>query len=159
MVPHAAGLPPLGVDPKRSDCVIRTKSGSLYYTFSGSLAACSPVFRDLVECCEQNPLSGDIAEDIGSPSAKRQRYSTSNLLEIPLDDPDQEVEALVEHLHQPDRFLLAVVPTVTKEGAVRIAHLTPIASKYDMQGNTLFLSCHIVWHRCIVQSQYPVCPL
>jgi hypothetical protein len=76
------------------------------------------------------------------------------VLEIPLDDPEEEVRALVEHLHQPDRFLESVIPEVTKEGAARIIQLTPIAFKYDMQGE----KCHMhlgAWSGCKSSSTSP----
>ncbi len=63
-----------------------------------------------------------------------------------MNDPEEQIMVLVEHLHQPDRLLGSVAPVVTKEGAARILHLTPIAFKYDMQGD---LSFNFIW-RCLV---------
>jgi hypothetical protein len=131
---EAEQLPlPVGIDPLYSNCVIKFKSGSKFYTFIGAVVACSPVFRDLVECCGAQPSAED-GDGQGSSSAA-QTSNTKEMFEIPLEDPDDEINALVEYLHQPDRILRSVVPTVTKEGAVSILHLAPIAFKYDMQGN------------------------
>lgn len=55
-------------------------------------------------------------------------------MEVPLDDAEEETEALVEHLHQPDRLLGFLIPEITKEGAAKVLRLTPIAFKYSIQG-------------------------
>jgi hypothetical protein len=60
-------------------------------------------------------------------------------MEIPLDDPEEQIQALVEHLHQPERFLGSVLPTVSMEGTAKIVNLAPIAFKYDIQGNSGFI--------------------
>jgi hypothetical protein len=127
-------VPLIGIEPSLSDCVIKNASGSSYYTLAGSLAGCSPVLRDLVQCCGQEPSTDKMGDD-PNPSMITESFSGRRVLEIPVQDPDEEVIALIELLHQPDRFLLSVVPTMTQEGATRILNLTPIAFKYDMQGN------------------------
>ncbi len=89
---------------------------------------CSPVFRDLIECCYQMPTL-DGSKQLDS------RNSRSDVLEMPLEDPDEEIAALVEHLHRPERFLESAVPILTKEGSDRILILAPMAFKYDMEGD------------------------
>jgi hypothetical protein len=127
--------PPLiGIDPLYSDCALKSSSGSLYYTFSGTLAACSPVFKGQIECCGRKPSSDESGEDANS-AHNVQRSKTTNILIIPLVDVDEEITTLLEHLHQPHRFLDSVVPVVTKQGADRILNLAPIAFKYDIAGN------------------------
>jgi hypothetical protein len=155
--PDPVDPPPVGVDPLYSDCVIRSTSGKVYYTLTGALATCSPVFRGLVDCCVRKQIlqkdedsvdtpqkfpvrnvlknSLHVVEEDASAADNSQSLSSRNVLEVPLEDPDEEIEALVEQLHQPERFLGLTVPVVTKEGTARILHLGPIAFKYDIQGN------------------------
>jgi hypothetical protein len=119
---------PVGLDPMYSDCVVKTSSGTLYHTSLGTIVSCSPVFRDLIASCGQQSTSDEVGED-QEPASKKQKLPTKRVLEIPLPDPEDQIKTLVEHLHQPDRFLGSVVPIVTKEGAAKILQLTPIAFK------------------------------
>jgi hypothetical protein len=107
------------------------------------------VFQGLVEGCWQNPPPDECGEEQGPPG-KRQKVAAREPLQIPLEDPEEEIKALVEHLHQADRFWKSVTPVISKEGAARILHLTPIAFKYDMQGNpiiTPIITCAIVMQK------------
>jgi hypothetical protein len=131
----AAPLPlQVGIDPLYSDCVIKTSSGLLYYTLTGVLISSSPVFKDLVHCCGQVPSSDEVGQEHDS-SSTAQKSPNKHLIEIPLPDPEEQIKTLVEHLHQPYRFLGSIVPVVTKEGAAKVLHLAPIAFKYNMQGD------------------------
>lgn len=125
----------IGIDPDFSDCVIKAKSGTFYYTSKGVMATCSPIFRGLVECCDQSQ-SVNKNETPLSPGSENEELNAKYSLEIPLEDRDEEIATLVEHLHQPHRFWQSVVPNVTKEGAARILLLTPIAFKYDIEGRS-----------------------
>jgi hypothetical protein len=131
--PGTAAPEPVGADPRYSNFVIKSPSGSCYYTLTGLVVGCSPVFRDLVECCDGKGTSDDGAEIYSAASGTSDR----KVMEMQIQNPEEEIEALVEHLHQPERFWSSVVPSVTKEGAKRILRLTPIASKYDMEGANL----------------------
>jgi hypothetical protein len=124
---------PIGVVPSTASCVLRTKSGKMYYTSTEVLVTCSSVFKDLVECCDEGEQDRD-------PGPGKITNNPRRKLEVPLEDSDEEIETLVEHLHQPDRFITSVVPSLTKEGAAKIINLAAIASKYDMQGNII---CHV----------------
>lgn len=130
-VPEAP--PAVGIDPEFSDCVIKAESGRLFYTSRGFLATFSPVFRGLVECCGQRQPSNK-TEQPSKLTSEDEDSNPHKQLVIPLEDPEEEVATLVEHLHQPERFLQSVVPVVTKEGVARVLLLAPIAFKYDMQG-------------------------
>lgn len=61
------------------------------------------------------------------------------MMVIPLDDPEEEIEALMEHFHQPDRWLESLMPTATKEGTAKVLRLAAIAFKYNVQGISLFI--------------------
>jgi hypothetical protein len=103
------------------------------------MMAWSPVFRDLVECCPQKPTL-DESSHLGSGDSR------PNVLEVPLDDPEDEIASLVEHVHRPERFWESVVPVVTKEGSDRILLLASTAFKYDMQGTLiLHVSNLLIW--------------
>jgi hypothetical protein len=124
--------PPAGIDPLYSDCVIKSKSGCKFYTFTGAMVGCSPVFRDLVKGSVGKPSAED-----GDHEGLAPQSATKDMVGLMLDDTDEGITALVEYLHQPEKILGSVLPTVTKEGAVSILHLAPIAFKYDIQGNSL----------------------
>lgn len=130
----------IGIDPLHSDCVFKTKSGSSYHTSKAVLATASPFFKDLVESCEQTASLDAVGQDhVSDPCS--QTLNKGKIFEIPLeDDAEEEIIALVEHLHQPDRFWGSLVPVVTKEGATKLLKLAPIAFKYDIQGNSKFRS-------------------
>jgi hypothetical protein len=134
--PDTADALPIGIDPLLSSCVIKTKSGSKYYSSLGVLATCSPVFKGLVECCGQNQPSDGVAQQQCRDS-KSLSSTPRAVMEIPLDDPEEQIKELVEHLHQPERFLGSVIPIVTEEGTTRILNLAPIAFKYDIQGTSV----------------------
>lgn len=119
----------------------RPGSGQKYYTLRGLLAACSSVFRDIIESC-----GGEIVlEQRPEPKSSDSKSKTTiifEVMEIPLDDTKEEVKALMEHLHQPDRLLGSLIPEVTKEGAEKVLRLASIALKYDLQGaRTSFHTC------------------
>jgi hypothetical protein len=142
-----AAPPFIGIDPLYSDCVIKARSGKSYYTSKGALATCSSVFRDLVECCGQGPSLGNLTRP-NSSNSETEGVNAKKHLEIPLEDREEEVAMLVEHVHQPERFLLSVCPVLTQKGAARILLLTPMAFKYNMQGNhraQLLLVSLVVW--------------
>jgi hypothetical protein len=129
-----AGPAAIGVDPLYSDCAIRATSGTLYYTSRAVMVTCSPVFRGLIDCCApKTPM--DKGGKRRGPAVAGHESSGTTVMEIPLDDPEEQIATLVEHLHQPERFLASVVPVITLEGAASILRLTQIAFKYDMQGN------------------------
>jgi hypothetical protein len=117
---------PISFDPLTARYVLRSKSGKIYYTSTEVLVTCSPIFRDLVECCDEVEHVRGRGLGNRSPPARKK-------LEIHLEDSDDEIETLLEHLHHTDTFITSVVP-VTTEGAAKIVHLAAIAFKYDMQG-------------------------
>jgi hypothetical protein len=102
-----------------TDCVLVSKSGTRFPASKVLLAAKSPVFRDMIAKCL---------------SEKDKDASSSRSDKVPLEDEDAEIQALVEHLHRPDKFLKAVIPELTKEGAQNLKALTSIAFKYNMKG-------------------------
>jgi hypothetical protein len=128
--------PMIGVEPQYSDCVIKCESGSLYYTTKATMVGCSPVFRDMVECCGPEASSYEVHE-CHEPTVQLQTRSRSEMIEIPMPDPEEEIMTLIELFHQPDRFLGSVVPAMTKEGTAKILQLIPIAHKYDIQGKSI----------------------
>jgi hypothetical protein len=135
-----AGPLPIGLDPEYSDCVIKASSVTAYCTSVGVMVSCSPVFRDLVQCCGKKSTSDEVGE-VQSSGTKRKTSAQRDALYITLPDPEAQIRTLVEHLHQPDRFFASVVPIVTKEGGDKIRQLAPIAFKYDMQGNKDHFCC------------------
>jgi hypothetical protein len=147
---------PIGVDPRYSDCVLKCVSGSLYYTTKASMAGCSPIFKDLVECCGPEPTSSKV-EECHKRGSKLQTCTRSDMMEIPMPDPEEEVKASVELLHQPDRFLGSVVPNVTKKGAANMLQLGPIAHKYHIQGKHFYSGFLWVWvpYEKVVLRDYP----
>jgi hypothetical protein len=146
----------VGLEPAYSDCVIKSRSGSVHYTCTGALVACSPVFQGLVDVCGKKLSLDELGQNRNSGSDTQQ--TPRKVLEIPLDEPEEEIETLVEHLHQPDRFLVSVVPEVTEEGAARILHLAPIAFKYDMQGKFNHPFCSNKQEASVAMSPRPAPP-
>jgi hypothetical protein len=90
-----------------------------------TVVGCSTVLRDLVDSCEgPQDASSDKVNDMKMSS--KGNLSALKYLEIPLNDTEDEVKTLMEHLHHPDRFWDAVAPVMTKEGVAKILHLLPI---------------------------------
>lgn len=128
-----------------SDCLIKSKKGVLYYTTKAAIAGCSEELRVLVQDCIPTATSHAKEEAKFKSWARTSEDSiTMEVLEVPLPDPDEQIKALVEHLHRPDLFLVSVAPNVTKEGAVKISHLVPIAHKYNIQGNSIWILKFVV---------------
>jgi hypothetical protein len=115
--------------------------------------SCSQFFRDLVQSCGKQPSSDDLGQDQGSAS-ETQTSKAKDLLEIPLPDEEEEIKALVEHLHQPDQFLGSIVPVMTKEGAAKVQNLAPVAFKYNKQG--YFISLTLLWNFIHAATEFEV---
>lgn len=98
------------------DCVVVGSSGKTFQASKALLAAKSKVFKDLLS---KVPANGKTPADP---------------VTLQLDDDDQEIQALLENFHQPDRFLKSIIPELSKEGVQNLKSLTIIATKYGLKG-------------------------
>lgn len=98
------------------DCVVVGSSGKTFQASKAVLAAKSKVFKEILS---KPPSAGQAP---GDP------------VTLQLDDDDQEIQALLENFHHPDKFLKSIIPELSKEGVQSLKSLTVIATKYGLKG-------------------------